>query len=113
MNPGKYNTTIYQGATFNRTFTLSDTTLDLEDYDSVRMKIRRTPGSAVVWDSTADEPGGSIEITSSTAIELVIDATTTAGFANEEMGYDIELVKNDVVDRFLKGKILLDKEYTR
>lgn len=113
MKPGIYNFEIYQGATFNRTFTISETTLDLQDYDSVHMKIRRTPGSAVVWDSTVAEPGGSIEITSSTVIELVIDAAKTATFQHEEMGYDIELVKNDVVDRFLKGKILLDKEYTR
>lgn len=117
MKAGVYHLEMEQGSTYRAVFTLSDTTLNLTAYDKIRMKIRRTPGGSVVWNSEAADPGGSIEIQDSTTIVLLIDSDTTAGFQFDEAGYDIELVIStttpETVDKILKGKIILDKEYTK
>lgn len=116
MKAGRYDFEIEQGSTFNRSFNFSDTDLDLTDYTGVRMMIRRIPGGDIIWDSTADTPGGSIEVLDSATIKLIIDADTTKQFKFDEAGYDIELFKDEtpeIVDKPMKGRIVLSKEYTR
>lgn len=116
MKPAIYNTEIEQGSTFDRAFTITSGDFVFTDYDSVRMKIRSTPGNVVVWDSEAETPGGSITIESDTVLRLIIDAATTAAFEFTNATYDIELVKDGDpirVDKPLKGTIIVNKENTR
>lgn len=112
MEPGTYNFTIFQGSTFDRTFTISDTTVDFEDYNDVRMMIRLRPGSDVIWSSETGD-AGTITIADSTNLDLYIPAEVTAEFDFQEAGYDIELMAaNGTVDKLLRGRIILQKEYT-
>lgn len=116
MNPGIYNATVEQGSTFERVFTITDTSLNLSVYSSIRMSVRRLPGTDIIWNSTAATPGGSIAVEGTDRIRLLIDAATTALWKFDEAGYDIELVTAgtpEKVDKLLKGKLLLNKEYTR
>lgn len=111
MKPGLYNFEVFARQTFNRKFTVSDTDIDLTEYDNVRMIIRKNPGGAVFWDSDIDV-GGSIEIISATEIELLLESPTTEGFRFDEAQYTIELVKDgtpDTIDIFLYGKVVLNK----
>lgn len=115
MIAARYNMEIEQGGTFVRTFTFDDE-IDLSDYDSVRMQIRRMPGKAIIWNSEESAANnGSITIDGQDIV-LDIPASVTADFEFEEAGYDIELVKDgtpEIVDKPIKGKILLHKEYTK
>lgn len=116
MKPGLYNAEIEQGSTFERAWTITTGNLDLSQYDSIRMKIRTMPGSKVIWDSEAENPGGSITIEGTNRIRLILDAETTKAFQFTEAGYDVELVTDgtpEKVDKPLKGKLILNKEYTR
>lgn len=114
MKPGIYNIEIEQGATYHKTFTVLDGALDLSTYAGVRMKIRRMPGSHVIWDST-NVATGSIAIDGSNKVVLNILATATAAMDFSEAHYDVELYKNDdpeTVDKLIKGKVVLNKETT-
>lgn len=116
MKPGIYNMQIEQGSTFERVFTITETSLDLADYDSIHMQIRSIPGAAVVWDSEGTTPGGSITIENSTTIRLIIDADTTDDWRFDSARYDIELIIDgtpDQVDKLMKGQIMLDREVTK
>lgn len=116
MKPGIYNIEIEQGSTYQKTFTVLDNALDLSVYDEIRMKIRRMPGSKVIWDSEADTPGGTIAIENPDKIHLTIDAATTAAMDFTEAHYDIELVKTqespEIVDKPIKGKVIFNRETT-
>jgi hypothetical protein len=116
MRAGEYNTGIDQGSTFRRTFNITDSELDLTSYDSVRMKIRRKPGSQVIWDSDTEDDDSLIEIVDSSTIRLYISADVTETFKFVEAGYDIELTQDGppkVVDKLLRGTLTLLKEYTK
>ena len=113
MKPGIYNMEIEQGATYTKTWTVQSGNLDLSVYDGIRMKIRRSPGKTVIWDST--QGGGSLAINGNDKIELVIDAATTAEFDFSEAMFDMELyitASPERVFRLIKGKVILNKEVT-
>lgn len=115
MKPAEYDFEIYQGSTVNKKFGFDVSTLDLSNYDGVRMQIRQYPEQdVIVWDSEKDTLGG-LTINSND-IDLIIHAETTAKFPFIECGYDIELYKNgtpELIDKPLVGKIKVVREYTR
>ena len=113
MKPATYNIELEQGSTLTREFTF--TAFDLSIYDTARMQIRLKPGSTTaIWDSEAHD--GSVTIEGNNKIVVDIPAHVTSSFAFDEAGYDIELVINaavEVVDKPLKGKIVLSREHTK
>ena len=115
MKPGIYNMEIEQGSTYQKTWTVLDNALDLSTYAGVRMKIRLLPGSRVIWDSEAENPGGTIAIEGTNKVNLTIDSATTAAMDFTEAHYDVELYKAgtpEIVDKLIKGKAILNKENT-
>lgn len=115
MTPGIYNISVEQGTTLTREFTLTETDIDLTLYDSIRMQIRPATGSSVIWDSEGTTPGGSITIEDASHILLDIAAETTQSWTFDSAAYGIELVMNsttEVVDRIIKGKIILTREFS-
>lgn len=117
MEPQELNLKIYQGQTVPITFTVAEgEEFDFGYYDLVRMQIRKTPSSEVVWDSETSENGGLTVSDDGKTLILSLTAEETAEFNFGAAGYDIELVKNgatEVVDKFCFGRITLVKEYTK
>jgi hypothetical protein len=115
MTPGCYDLKLNQGATFVLSFVVDEESFSFDDYNEFRMQIREsTDSDKVVWDS--NHHYGSLVKTSSSILALTIDAETTAGFEFDNAGYDIELIKYTspvVIHKFLTGKVLLNKEYTK
>lgn len=115
MIPETYNFEIHQGSTFITTFTVdADSEIDFASYSSIRMQIRKSPESAVLWDSA--ENAGSLTKVDSKNIRISLTAAQTAALDFIEAGYDIELVTSagtPVVDKWLTGTITLIKEYTK
>ncbi len=115
MPAGTYNLVIEKGATFERTITWKDDAgnpVDLTGY-TARMQIRETV--------TADPPVVSLTVGSGITlggaagtIQIVIDATTTAGIAASQGVYDLELEDGSgKVTRLLAGSVTFLEEVTR
>lgn len=135
MAAGKYNFTIEQGATFQRTFKYKDSNgdpLDLSGHD-VRMQIRNdkadnttsflhefgsgssfsTEGSGGLFILSSSVAGAAVNKTDQ--FTLHISASTTSDMSFESAVYDIEIENtgSNVVTRLLQGKIKISKEVTR
>lgn len=110
IEPATYNFNIYQGKSFDRTFTATSG-ITLSDYSAIRMQIRKTTDSLeVIWDSNLT---GGIVITGN-SIVLEITDEETANFTFKTAGYDIELIKpTGEVDCPFRGTITNIKEYTK
>ena len=117
QDPGRYDFTIYQGATFNRVLTWKvgtpATNVNLTNY-TARMQLRTTPAAtaSVLELTTANARiilGGS-----SGTITLAISAADTAALAANQYAYDLELIAgNGEVTRLLEGFATVDAEVTR
>lgn len=109
-----YKITIEQGATFETSLTM--TGRDLTDC-SARMQIRETVTSPTALMALTSSPAAGITITPGPPglIDIVISATQTATLAWKTGVYDLELVSPDgtVVERLLKGDVVVDPEVTR
>jgi hypothetical protein len=115
MEPGVYDFTVYQGATFTRTFvwTTDGDPVDLTGR-TARMQIRPSFGSSEVYlDATTEN--GLITITALTGeVTLTIPADVSEGFTWRCGRYDIELVaSDDSVVRLVQGAVTVSKEITR
>jgi hypothetical protein len=126
MAAGRYSFIIEEGATLNLQIDWSDTNgnpIDLTGYHS-RMQIRPTIESDVVilsLSSSFSEDGTGISLNgasgelplSSGSLAIQISATTTEGLNFVDAYYDLEMVRGDVVNRLLEGKVKLSKNVTR
>lgn len=116
MIPAEYNTTIQQGSTFRRTFTVTTESFDLSQLDSIRMNIRKYPTGELIWNSEDADSGSYLQIDlENNSIVWLLSAELTESFEFRTAGFDIELVKNtdpETVDKCIKGKLTLIKEYT-
>lgn len=118
MEPGIYSFTIFQGATFTRTFQwLADdgiTPIPLTGYKA-RMQIRETKGSPNTIVSLTSEVGGGIVIDEALGkITPTISAVKTALLSFTTAEYDLEIESPaGVVDRFLNGGVTFSLEVTR
>jgi hypothetical protein len=112
--PGKYDITIYQGATYDVTFTWkdeSDTEVNLTGY-SARLKARESIDSSSAFISLTSGSGITLGGTAGT-IRVLISATDTAALTQSGV-YDLELESGaGVVTRLLEGNLVLSKEVTR
>lgn len=105
---GRYNLTLYQGATFTQVFAAREadetTVVPLTGY-TARAQMRSQAGGALLLEFTAevDEADGTVTL-SATDEE-------TAAVARSGV-YDVELVQAGEVIRFLSGSVRLVREVT-
>jgi hypothetical protein len=104
INPGTYNITAYQGADWDRTFTITQggTALNLTGYTS-RMQVREA----------ADSTAYLLSLSSGTGITLGGTAGTIAVDAGS-YAYDLEIISGaSVVTRLLEGGFTVSGNVTR
>lgn len=115
ISPATYNFTIYQGATFERSFQVKGTdgnNLPTFGFD-VRMQIRKSVDTATTVLSLT-VGGGLIAINTTGLITVFIPAGTTATLPGGEiLAYDLEMIDGTNVDRILMGTITVSAEVTR
>lgn len=116
IQPGKYNFTIYQGATFGRVLTWKDenaTPIDLTGY-TARMHIRSSVDDDTIIASLTTENGGITLGGEDGTITLTMSAATTTAITADSGLYDLELVNGgSAVTRLLEGNVIISKEVTR
>ena len=119
MAAGKYDITIEQGATYDLKISYKDnngSVIDLSSGYSVRMKIRESVGGTIIASTESAESPKNI-ITSALAasgnnIIMGITAVNTATLDFDNAVYDLELAGGTTVDRFMQGRVALDREIT-
>ena len=114
INPGTYNITCPQGATFDRTFTISvsGSPMNLTGY-SAAMQVRETFDSSSTVVSLTNGSGITLGGTAGT-IAVVISSTASAAIADGYYSYDLEITSGGgVKDRILQGKFVVTPEVTR
>lgn len=117
QEPGRYDMTIYQGATFNRVFTWRvgnpATNVNLTGY-AARMQLRSKPDSGTVILEATTSNGRITLGGAAGTITLTIPADVTEDLAPNQYAYDIEMVAFDgEVTRLLDGFVTVDAEVTR
>ena len=113
--PGKYDFTLYQGATLRKAFTwkINDVLVNLTNY-TARCQFRPTVDSATVILNLTTENTGIVIDGPAGTFTLVAQASQTDAITTPEMVYDVELVgPTGDVTRVLAGKITLSKSVTR
>jgi len=114
INPGTYNITCPQGATFDRTFTISvsGTPMNLTGY-SAAMQVRETYDSSTPTISLTNGSGITLGGTAGT-IAVLISSTASAAITEGFYQYDLEITSGGgVKDRILQGKFVVTPEVTR
>lgn len=113
INPGRYNITAYQGATYdlNMTWSIGGTAVNLTNYTAA-MQVRAgasadtaiislTSGSGIVLGGTA----GTIAVT--------IPAATMGSASPGSYVYDLELNSGGTITRLMQGSFNIEAEVTR
>jgi carbon monoxide dehydrogenase subunit G len=114
INPGTYNITCPQGATFDRTFTVSigGVAMNLSGYTAA-MQVRETYDSATPLISLTNGSGITLGGTAGT-IGVVVSSTAMEAVADGFYSYDLEITSGGgVKDRILQGKFVVTPEVTR
>ena len=117
QEPGRYDFTIYQGASFDRTFTwrvgASSTLVNLSGYTG-RMQVRSTVGAPTTIVELTTSNGRMTLGGAAGAIALAITATDTTTLAAGQYVYDMEMVSSGgEVTRLLEGRATISAEVTR
>lgn len=114
MTPAKIDLTIYQGATFRKSFVwkADGVAVDLTGY-TARMHIRENLEDASAAITLTTENGGITLGGNTGQIDMLITATQTAAITFSSAVYDLELVNGSEVVRFCMGKVIVSKEVTR
>ena len=114
INPGTYNISCPQGATFDRTFTvsISGVPMNLSGYTAA-MQVRETYDSTTALVSLTNGSGITLGGTAGT-IAVLISSTASAAIADGFYSYDLEITSGGgVTDRILQGKFVVTPEVTR
>jgi hypothetical protein len=114
INPGTYNITCPQGATFDRTFTINvdGTPMNLTGYTAA-MQVRETYDSSTPTISLTNGSGITLGGTAGT-IAVLISSTASAAITDGFYSYDLEITSGGgVKDRILQGKFVVTPEVTR
>jgi len=111
VEPGIYNITCPQGATFSRTFTYSigGTAVNLGSY-SAALQVREQYDSTPVLSLT--DPNN-ITLGTAGTILVSVAATATAAIAAGQYLYDLELTESGDVTRLLQGVWIHTPEVTK
>lgn len=115
MIAGDYNINIEQGATFERTITVTDeegTPINLTGY-TARMQIRPEIDSSTIFAELTTENNLIVLGETPGTISLTINASTTSSMTREGV-YDLEIISSGgKIYRLLKGLVRIDHEVTR
>lgn len=113
INPGTYNITCPQGATWDRTFTVTvgGTALNLTGYTAA-MQVRESADSATTLVSLTNGSGITLGGTAGT-VAVVISSAVTAGVAAGSYSYDLELNSGSTITRLLEGAFNVIGNVTR
>jgi hypothetical protein len=113
INPGTYNITCPQGATFDRTFTVNvgGTALNLTGYTAA-MQVREGAGAATALLSLTNGTGITLGGTAGT-IGVTIAATASAALPSGSYSYDLELNSGGTITRLLEGSFNVTGNITR
>lgn len=113
INPGTYNITCPQGATFDRTFTVNvgAVPLDLTGYTAA-MQVRESADSTSTLLSLTNGAGIALGGTAGT-IGLVVSSTASAAIPAGSYSYDLELNSGATVTRLLEGAFNVIGNVTR
>ena len=111
ISPATYNITCYQGATFQKTFTVEETgvPIDWTGY-TASMKVRRYPSAEAVLELTSGD-GITLGGVAGT-IEVEATAVQTGAIEAGNYVYDLELAQGAYVIRMLMGKFIVSQEVT-
>ena len=113
INPGTYNITCPQGATFDRTFTISigGTAMDLTGYTAA-MQVRTSAEADSTLLSLTKGSGITLGGTTGT-IGVVVASTASAAIAAGSYSYDLELNSGGTITRLLEGAFNVTGNVTR
>ena len=112
--PSNYNLTIYQGATFDQTFTVTQggTALNWTGY-SANLQVREAADSTAYLLSLSSGSGITLGGTAGT-IALLISNVDTASLSAGSYAYDLELISgSSAVTRLLQGAVNVIGNVTR
>ena len=117
QEPGRYDFTIYQGASFDRTFTWRTgdpaANVNLTGYTG-RMQVRSNTTAPTVALEVSTANGRMALGGAAGSIAVTVTATDTAALAAGYFVYDMELVSpGGAVTRLLEGRITVSPEVTR
>lgn len=113
INPGTYNITAPQGATWDKTFTVTvgGTALDLTGYTAA-MQVRESADAGTALISLTNGSGITLGGTAGT-VGVVISSAVTAGVASGSYSYDLELNSGSTITRLLEGSFNVTGNVTR
>lgn len=114
INPGTYNITAWQGADFDRTFTVtqSGTALNLTGYTSA-MQVREAADSTAYLLSLTSGSGITLGGTAGT-IAVAVTSTQSSAIPAGSYAYDLEIISGaGQVTRLLQGAFNVQGNVTR
>lgn len=113
INPGNYNITAYQGATYklSLSWTIGDEPVDLTNYTAA-MQVRENAAATAVILDLASGSGITLGGTAGT-IEVNVDAETMELTPAGNYVYDLELDSGAEVTRLIQGGFQIQPEVTR
>jgi hypothetical protein len=114
INPGTYNITAYQGADFDRTFTItqSGTALNLTGYSSA-MQVREAADSTAYLLNLTSGSGITLGGTAGT-ITVAITSAQSSAIPAGSYAYDLEIISGSgAVTRLLQGGFTVSGNVTR
>ena len=114
INPGIYDITCPQGATFDKTFTItvSGSLLNLTGYTAA-MQVRETYDASATLVSLTSSSGITLGGSAGTIL-VTISAAATAAIKDGFYSYDLEITSGaGVKDRVVQGKFIVTPEVTR
>ena len=113
INPGTYNLTVYQGANFDRTFTVTQggSALNLTGYTSA-MQVREAADSTAYLLSLTSGSGITLGGTAGT-IAVAITSAQSSALSAGSYAYDLELIAGSQITRLLQGSVNVVGNVTR
>jgi hypothetical protein len=113
INPGTYNITCPQGATWDKTFTVTigGTALNLTGYTAA-MQVRDSAGAATALISLTNGAGITLGGTVG-SVGVTIASTATAALSAGSYSYDLELNSGSTITRLLEGAFNVTGNVTR
>ena len=114
INPGTYNITVWQGADYDKTFTVTQggTALNWSSY-TARMQVRDSSDATATLLSLTNGSGITLGGTAGTILINISNAQSSAIDAGS-YSYDLELISGSgAVTRILQGSFIVSGQVTR
>ena len=113
ISPATYNTTCYQGATWDKTFTATQngTAIDWTGY-TAKMQVRQYPNTTDTPVLTLQTGSGITALTNDGKVIVTATAAQTGSIPAGNYVYDIELTQGSYIIRLVKGRFTVDPQVT-